>query len=571
MIDEIKNQYKKETKLLTRFILSSILVSILDLLSPYITKVVIDDIIPSKNKLLLLVASMTMAGVYVVRYFISRFSSSRGRLMGYKIKSNMRKKLINHILKQPKIFFDKREKGQLISKFTSDMENVSILMYRGLEDLIMSSLAIIGAFFFMINLNPLLTVVAFLPLPLGMSYAVKKNRILKKGYSDIRFAVGAYTGRIQDILKNMELIKVNGIEEKIKEKHNYKNNNILDTERENMFAVTELMSGVNLYAQLTQLLVIFLGGLMFIEGQTTLGILVSFLLFITRLRLALLRMMGLLDTYQKGTSGIKRYKEIMETQVVNPQGKIKFQGLQEKIEFKDVRFSYNGENEVLKGINLSIAKGEKLALVGNSGSGKTTLMNLIKKLYKPSNGNLKIDDRNINDYINRDYYNKLGVISQDSMILKGTLEENINLYEKGEILDALAKAELLEKYKLWGENSKVKLGDGGEKLSGGEKQRISLARLLKKDPDIILMDEATSAMDNILEEKIIKTLKKGWDEKTVVAIAHRLESIKNFDRIIFLENGRIVESGSFQELLTLKNRFYRMYMREIDDKEPFLI
>lgn len=561
MLKRIYNYYLTEKKLLTCFLLSSLLVTIMDLYGPLIVKKLIDTSIPQKNIKEFIAFSLFLLAIYVTRFLVSLFSASRGKLMGNKIKFLMREDLMKKVLHQQDTFFMQRQSGDLISRITNDLENVSLLLYRGLEDFILSILSIVGALVLMINFNLKLTFFIMIPLPIAACFMVYQNRKLKKGYRDIRVKISSLTSVVHSTLRTIFFIKDNSLEKNRFEKLSKDNLSLLKVEKNNIFNVAVLMSGVNLYNQLTQLIVIFAGGYMHIKGQISFGIIVSFLLLTGRFRIYLLRLMGLVDVFQRGASGMTRFFEIMNV----PDGQDGTKVLEspiEKIEVKNLNFAF-GNKKVLNNISVEIKKGEKVAFVGESGVGKTTMLSILKRTFESPKGTVLINGNCINDLKRKSFLDKISIVNQSDSIINDTILENIRIVKQDatqEELDrAIDRAELRETIDELDKKENTLLGEEGIELSSGQKQRIAMARVFLKNPEVVFLDEGTSALDNILEKKIMDKLLEEFDDKIIISVAHRLNTLKKFDKIIVLEKSGIVEVGTYDELVANKNTaFYKM-------------
>ncbi|MGL4969442.1 MAG: ABC transporter ATP-binding protein, partial [Fusobacteriaceae bacterium] len=362
----------KEKKLLSYFLVSSFIVTALDLYGPVLVQELIDISIPEKNINSFIKYSIFLLFIYMVRYGLSLYSSSRGQLMGNRIKFHMREDLFRKILFRPIGFFKEKQSGDLITRVTSDLESVSSLLHRGLEDLLFSILAIAGSLLLMLNFNWKLAIFTMLPLPFAIWFTLYQNKKLKKGYLEIRKNLSQVTSSVHDILRTIFFLKDNLLEKDSLLKFSHKNRELLQVESENIFTVSNLMSGINFYNQITQLIVIFFGGYFHIKGELSLGVIVSFILLTNRFRIYLMRLMGLIDTYQRGTTGIGRFMEIINLPEVLPQT-VPLTDRIDSIHLNNLTFSYE-DNTILKNLNIQIKKGEKIAFVGESGIGKSTIL-----------------------------------------------------------------------------------------------------------------------------------------------------------------------------------------------------
>lgn len=561
MIKKICRYYFKEKKLLVSFLTASFFVTLLDLYGPVIVQNLIDISIPKKDVKEFMFYSFVLLGIYIIRFGVSLYSSSRGQLMGNKIKFAMRENLFRKILNQPDKFFMEKQSGDLISRVTNDLENVSALLYRGLEDFLFSVLSIIGALILMVNFNGKLTLITMLPLPIAVYFTVVQNKKLKKGYFDVRTKISILTSGVHDTLKTIFFIKDNLLEEDSLEKFSQKNKSLLKTEEKNIFNTSALMSGVNLYNQITQLIVIFAGGYLHIKGQLSLGVIVSFILLTNRFRIYLLRLMGLIDVFQRGATGIARFFEIMNIPD-EEEGNICIKDEIKNIRIENLNFAF-GEKQILKNISFEVRKGEKIALVGESGAGKTTIFSLLKKTFSSDENSIFINNNPVNNIDRKSLLKKIAVVDHKENIMNESLLENIKIIKKDadekEIQRVFSLSHLKDMVETLENKEDTKLGEGGVNLSSGQKQRLAIARIFLKNPDVILLDEGTSALDNILEKKITENIFKEFEDKIIITIAHRLNTIKSFDKIIVLDNGEIVEKGNFNELMEKKGYFYKMY------------
>ena len=418
--------YKKEKGLLCAFIFFNIAVTILDLTAPLVVKNIIDNAIPSKNIKILLILTSFSLFLYGIRTFFAIMSFSRGQLMGNKIKYHMRNDLFSHFLKQSHNFFNKKDIGDLIARTTSDLESSSQLLYRGLQDLLASAGSLLGGFALMFLYSPLLACITFVPLPAGLVFIYTKNKKMKAGYREIRKKNGNFTAVLYEILKVILFLKDNLLEEKAYKKFFKANDELLKTEKKNFLNVGIFMAGVTFYVHFTQLILIGAGGILFIKGKISIGIIVSFLLLVDRFKVSLIKLAGLTDTYHKGRAGIVRLEEMLESDFTLPEGNGKIDEEFKNLRFQNVSFSYEKDIPVIKNLTFEIKKGEKTAVVGRSGVGKTTLMNLIKRNYLPDTGDIFINGKNYKDINRESVLSFMGTIEQKENILGDTVK-NLSL------------------------------------------------------------------------------------------------------------------------------------------------
>lgn len=554
--------YSREKKLLFIFIVFNLIVTVLDLSAPLVVKSIIDKSIPSKNIHELLILILFALSLYGARTFFAVLTFSRGQLMGNKIKYHMRNDLFSHFLKQSHSFFNKKESGELISRITGDLESSSALLYRGLQDLLASGGSLVGGFFLMFLYSPLLACITFTPFPLGLIFVYTKNKKMKAGYREIRKKNSSLTVVIHEMFRVILFLKDNLLEKTAYKRFLKANDNLLNSEKANFLNVGIFMSGVTFYVHLTQLILIGAGGVLYIHGKISIGIIVSFLLLVDRFKVSLIKLAGLTDTYQKGTAGIRRFKDMLESDFTLPQGDKNIGSEFQSLVFENVGFSYSQDIPVLKNINFKIKRGEKIAVVGRSGAGKTTLMNLIKRNYLADTGNIFINNINYRDTNHKNILSLMGIIEQKENILNDTVFNNIAIVkenaQKDEVILAAEKAFIHNMIDSLPEKYDTLLGSGGTLLSTGQYQRIALARIFLKNPEIIVLDEAMSGLDNASENIILKNIETSFKNKTVIAVTHRLSAVKTFDKIIVLGKNGIEEIGTYEELMKKEGEFFHI-------------
>lgn len=552
---------KKENKLLLLFLGVRLAMTAIDVYSPLLIKNLIDDALPSKNIDLLLKFSIVLIILYILRLFFAVNSQANGKLMGSKIKQSMRNDLLKKLLNQPSEFFKKNQSGDLISRVINDLDSVSTLCHRGLEDFIFSVITIIASIFIMIDFDLKLSLITLFPLPLTLIFVYKENKKMKAGHRSVRKNSGLLSANLHDILRTISFLKDNYLEDYAQKRFLEKNDTLLESEKKNMIPSSLIVSGVTFYSNITQLIIILAGGYLYIKDGVTMGIILSFLLLVDRFRLRIMRMVGLVDIYQKGISGVNRFTEIINLDS-RMDGDIPLTEPITSIEFKNIGFSYD-EKSILQNFNLKIEKGEKIALVGESGIGKSTTASLLKRALLPTNGEILINNIPLNKITFKTYLERLGIVDQSDYIINGSLIDNITLVKENctedELNFAIEKSYVYEIFDKFPQEENTIIGEGGVHVSSGQRQKIAMARLFLKNPDLILLDEATNALDIINEKSILKNIKEEYSDRIVIAITHRLSILEDFDKIYVLGDDNIVESGSFKELLKLEGKFYRLY------------
>ena len=552
---------KKEKRLLFLFLSVRLFMTAIDIYSPLLIKNLIDNALPSKDINLLLKYSIILVLLYIIRLGMAVNSQSNGKLMGSTIKESMRNDLIKKLINQPLEFFKTNKSGDIISRVISDLDSVSTLCHRGLEDFIFSVITISASIFIMIDFDLKLSLITLLPLPLTLFFVYKENKKMKAGHKSVRKNSGILSASLHDILRTISFLKDNYLEKFAEDRFLKKNHDLLESEKKNMIPSSLIVSGVTFYSNITQLIIILAGGYLYIKDGITMGIILSFLLLVDRFRLRIMRMVGLVDIYQKGVSGVSRFADIMSLED-QKDGVFDLNDKLQSIEFKNISFSYDNRM-ILKDFNLKISSGEKIALVGESGIGKSTTASLLKRSLIPTSGNIFINGTPLQDITFKSYSSKLGIVDQSDYILNTSLIENITVVKEDhtdeELQFSLSKSYIDEVFEKFPEGENTLVGEGGVHVSSGQRQKIAMARLFLKNPDLILLDEATNALDIINEKSILKNIKEQYSDRIIIAITHRLSILEDFDKIYVLGEDNIVESGSFDELIKLKGKFYKLY------------
>ncbi len=555
--------YLKEKKLFAVFLFFGVSVTLLDLTTPVIVKNIIDVVMPAKNIHKLMMLSGLVLSLYILRAMCLLVSSSRGQLMGNKMKFYMRNDLTNHFLKQSRSFFNEKNSGELISRITGDLESVSTLLYKGFEDALITTISFVGSFVIMLRFSPTLAIVTFVPLPFALVFVYKLNKKLKKGYLTIRQENSKFTSVMSDIFRVIFFIKDNNLEENNKNKFMKANEELLESERKNFLNSAYLMSGIVFYTNFVQMLLIFVGGILHIKTDMGLGIIVSFLMLVDRFKVSLMRFIGLIDLYQRGIVGIDRFNEVMAIDTSLPDGHIDLENKFESLEFKNVYFEYKPGKYTLEDISFKINKGEKVAIGGQSGAGKTTIFNLIKRSYLPTKGDILINGINMKDIKTESLLHVIGIITREQNLFNTSILENIKMGTKNnptdeKVIEAAKKACIHDKVMSFPNAYNTPLGIQGISMSGGEEQRISLARIFLKEAKLVMLDEATSGLDNIVESEIMENIQTVFKDETVITITHKLSLLKEYDNIVLIADGKLEEEGNYNTLMENKKRFYKI-------------
>ena len=492
-------------------------------------------------------------------YYISNY----GHVMGAKIEYDMRAEIFNHYQKLSYSFYDDQKVGQLLSRITSDLFDITELLHHGPENITISLIKIIGALCILSSIDLRLTIAAFVLIPFMLVFAYVLNKRMKRAFKRNRVRIGEINAQIEDNLSGIRVVKSFANEDIECEKFKKGNDLFLESKRDSYHYMGMYNAGLTAFTTMINVIVIAAGGIGIAKGWVNITDFVTFLLYINIFTEPVKVLIDFTEQFQNGYSGYERFLEILsvEPEIADKPDAKELTDVKGAITFENVSFRYkDGVDEVLSGVNLSVRPGEYVALAGPSGVGKTTLCSLIPRFYEVTGGSIKIDGTDIKDVTLKSLRDHIGVVQQDVYLFMGTIKENIRYGKPDatdeEVIEAAKKAQCMEFIKKFPEGFKTLAGDCGNQLSGGEKQRITLARAILKNAPIIILDEATAFADTENEAKIEAAISEFVHNKTLIVIAHRLSSIINADQICVLKAGEIIGCGVHEELLE-NNECYR--------------
>ncbi|MCR5837483.1 MAG: ABC transporter ATP-binding protein/permease [Lachnospiraceae bacterium] len=558
--------YKKLFILDTFF---AILASLISLVIPLVVRYVTSTVIylePSQVIKQLIIIAVGVTILVLIQCFSNYFISNYGHVMGAKIEYDMRREIFEHYQKLSFSFFDDEKVGQLMSRITSDLFDITELLHHGPENLIISFIKLVGAFVILVCISPILTLAAFVLVPFMVIYAYYFNRKMKRTFKKNRVRVAQINEQIEDNLSGIRVVKSFANEEIENQKFDVGNNNFLEAKKDNYKYMGGYHSGLTAFTTMINLIVIVTGGMLIANSKIDVTDLLIFLLYINIFTDPIKTLIDFTEQFQNGYSGYERFAAILdiEPDIKDSEDAIELKDVKGDIIFDDVSFKYNdNSHRVLRHVNLSIPSGEYYALVGSSGTGKTTMCNLIPRFYDVTKGKITIDGVDIRKIKLKNLRNNIGIVQQDVYLFAGTVFDNI-LYgrpdaTREEVIEAAKNANAHEFIMSLPNGYDTDIGQRGIKLSGGQKQRLSIARVFLKNPPILIFDEATSALDNESEKVVKDSLEKLAKNRTTIVIAHRLTTVKNAHKILVLTENGIEEEGTHEELLNMKNIYYDLY------------
>lgn len=494
------------------------------------------------------------------------FIAYYGHVMGAKIEYDMRAEIFAHYQRLSFRFYDEQKVGQLMSRITSDLFDITELLHHGPENIVISIIKLAGAFVIMIGISPGLTLAAFALVPVMLFYAYFFNWKMKKAFRQNRIRIADINSQIEDNLSGIRVVKSFANEEIEKQKFRKGNDHFLEAKKFSYKYMGGYHSGLTAFTMAITVVVIIAGGRMIAMGTGSVTDLITFLLYINVFTDPIKTLIDFTEQFQNGYSGFERFTEMLavDPDIQDAKDAKTLDHVDGAIDFKDVSFHYAESGQmVLNHVNLHVDPGEYIALVGGSGAGKSTLCSLIPRFYDVTEGSIQVDGVDIRDVKTADLRNHIGIVQQDVYLFAGTILENIRYGKpdasREEVIQAAKDANAHEFIMSFPDGYDTDIGQRGVKLSGGQKQRLSIARVFLKNPAILIFDEATSALDNESEKIVQESLEKLAKNRTTFVIAHRLSTIRNAGRILVLTDQGIAESGTHEELLAKDGIYKKLY------------
>ena len=542
----------------------AVLASAIALVIPLIVRYITSDVVymqeGAKERIIQL--GIVLVVLVIVQFISNYYIANVGHVMGAKMEYNMRAEIFAHYQKLSFSFFDDQKVGQLMSRITNDLFDITELLHHGPENIVISLIKIVGAFIILMGISKYLTAAAFIMLPLMFIYVFFLNRRMRKAFKANRQKVAEINSRTEDNLSGIRVVKSFANEDIEMAKFKEGNDAFLKAKKNSYLYLGLFQSGMTAFILLVNIVVIITGAILISDGYVEIPDFIAFLLYINTFTEPIRVIVDFTEQFQNGYTGFERFTEILniEPDIKDKEGAVDLTDVKGDILFEDVSFKYkDGAHRVLRHINLDIEAGSYVALVGSSGGGKTTLCSLIPRFYDVTNGSIKIDGKDIRDITLKSLRDHIGIVQQDVYLFAGTVIENISYGKPGstreEIIEAAKLANAHDFIMELPNGYDTDIGQRGIKLSGGQKQRLSIARVFLKNPPILIFDEATSALDNESENIVKESLEKLAKNRTTIVIAHRLSTVRNAERILVLTENGIEESGTHDELMA-KNGIY---------------
>ncbi len=507
-----------------------------------------------------------MVGLVAVEFFCNFFIAYFGHMMGAKIEHDMRNEIFGHYQKLSFSFYDNQKVGQLLSRITSDLFDISELLHHGPEDVVISLMKFVGSFIILFAINPILTLITFAFIPLIGVYAFVLNKKMKVAYKRNRARIADINGQIEDSLSGIRAVKSFGNEEIEMKKFRRGNERFVDSKRTSYWYMGWYNSGLGALTTLVTIVVLVAGAGLITAERMAVTDLVTFLLYINNFTDPVKKLISFTEQFQNGYAGYERFLEILavEPDIADAPDAVSLDSARGEVQFDNVSFRYEERQEtVLSHIDLHVNAGDYIAIVGSSGGGKTTLCSLIPRFYDVDGGRILLDGMDIRKIKLKDLRRQIGIVQQDVYLFAENIMENIRYGRPDasdeEVIAAAKLANAHEFIEQLPEGYLTDIGQRGVKLSGGQKQRISIARVFLKNPPVLIFDEATSALDNESEKIVQQSMEDLAKGRTTFVIAHRLSTIRNAKRILVLTSKGIEEEGTHEELLAKNGVYAKLY------------
>ena len=544
--------------------LSALIALTIPLVVRYVTSTVIYmETDKAWNMILLITVSMTI--LVLIQAYCNYYIANYGHIMGARMEYDMRRDIFAHYQKLSFSFYDNQKVGQLMSRITSDLFDITELLHHGPENIVISVIKIAGAFIILFNISGYLTLAAFILVPLMLIYAYFFNKRMKAAFRQNRIKIADINAQIEDNLSGIRVVKSFANERAEREKFKNGNDRFLEAKKNSYKYMGGYQAGLTAFTTMINVCVIVAGGICVTKNIINVTDMVTFLLYINVFTEPVKTLVDFTEQFQNGYSGFERFMEILniEPDIKDSESAKAYDDIAGDVEFDNVCFGYNDGTDVLKNVSFKTTAGSYTALVGPSGAGKSTLCSLIPRFYDVDSGRILIDGHDIRDITLKSLRENIGVVQQDVYLFAGTIFDNI-AYGRfdasyDDVIEAAKKANAHEFIMSLPDKYNTDIGQRGVKLSGGQKQRISIARVFLKNPSILIFDEATSALDNESERVVQESLEKLAENRTTFVIAHRLSTIRNAKNIMVLTEEGIAEQGSHNELIEKDGIYKKLY------------
>ncbi|AOF94430.1 ABC transporter ATP-binding protein [Sinorhizobium sp. RAC02] len=535
---------------------------LLELVFPIVVTLFIDRLLPTGQLDLIALAALGLFLIYLTNAGLQVIVTYWGHMVGIRIEAEMRRKAFDHLQKLSFGYFDNQKTGNLVARLTKDLEEIGEVAHHGPEDLFIAIMTLVGAFFLMLWVHVPLALITAIILPVTAIVTIRYGKRMTTTWHAIYGRVADFNVRIEENVGGIRVVQAFANEDHERNLFAENNRNYLATKLKAYKVMAASASLSYLSMRFVQVVVMLAGAWYVTRGELTAGGFVGFLLLVGVFFRPIDKINSIIETYPRGIAGFQRYAQFLDTEpdIADETGAVAVERLRGDITYRDVVFGYRADRPILQDIDLLIRAGETIAFVGPSGAGKTTICSLLPRFYEVVSGAILIDGIDIRGMTLKSLRSNIGIVQQDVFLFAGSIRENIAYGRldatEAEIAEAARRARLEDVIASLPDGLDTLIGERGVKLSGGQKQRLAIARIFLKNPPILILDEATSALDTETERAIQQSLAELSAGRTTLVIAHRLATIAGADRILVVDDGRIVESGSHADLIARKGGRY---------------